>query len=590
VIEYSYTSYNTPQRKTHKMTNDEISEVFRNIGNLLQIKGDDSFRARIYDRAAETIEELSADLYTLAEEGKLRSIPGIGKAIEQKIIEMLETEQCRFYDNLIEEMGPDVIDLLAIRGVGVKTAGRFYQELGVKSLSDLRAAIDTDRLKQMKRMGAKTIASIDEGLRFLEAQRKMRPVRQILPIANAIFETLKNCSDVKRLDFTGDFRRHEEVLRSLELVVECGGAQGVIEALSGVEGVASLAIQDDPHVVASVDRGFPLRIYCTGAAEYEATLIVTTGTDAHLTELNQVAASQDIEGIGEQLPDWSKDKTESDIYGQLGLPFIVPELRGDADSIEAGLADNLPTLIEAGDLQCDLHMHTDWSDGRGSIRQMVETAASLGHEYIAITDHSESSRVANGLTPDRLLAQIQQVREINTEIDGMEVLAGSEVDILKDGSLDFPDELLAQLDIVVASVHAGFPMTEAEMTDRVIRAVENPYVTIIGHPTGRLLGRRPGYAINLEAVIDAAAAHCVALEINAAPSRLDLEPSAVRLARARGVLLSVNTDAHTVPDLERVLFGINVARRGWLEKSDVLNTYSLAAVKEMMPGRVRGNE
>ena len=572
------------------MTNDEISEVFRNIGNLLQIKGDDSFRARIYDRAAETIEELSADLYTLAEEGKLRSIPGIGKAIEQKTIEMLETGRCRFYDNLIQEMGPDVIDLIAIRGVGVKTAGRFYQELGVKSLSDLRAAIDTDRLKQMKRMGAKTIASIDEGLRFLEAQRKMRPVRQILPIANAIFEALKNCSDVKRLDFTGDFRRHEEVLRSLELVVECGGAQGVIEALSGVEGVASLAIQDDPHVVASVDRGFPLRIYCTGAAEYEATLIVTTGTDAHLTELNQVAASQDIEGIGEQLPDWSKDKTESDIYGQLGLPFIVPELRGDADSIEAGLADNLPTLIEAGDLRCDLHMHTDWSDGRGSIRQMVETAASLGHEYIAITDHSESSRVANGLTPERLLAQIQQVREIDTEIDGMEVLAGSEVDILKDGSLDFPDELLAQLDIVVASVHAGFSMTEAEMTDRVIRAVENPYVTIIGHPTGRLLGRRPGYAINLEAVIDAAAAHYVALEINAAPSRLDLEPSAVRLARARGVLLSVNTDAHTVPDLERVLFGINVARRGWLEKSDVLNTYSLAAVKEMMPGRVRGNE
>ncbi len=572
------------------MTNDEISEVFRNIGNLLQIKGDDSFRARIYDRAAETIEELSTDLYELAEEGKLQSIPGIGKAIEQKITEMLETGRCRFYDNLIQEMGPDVIDLIAIRGVGVKTAGRFYQELGVKSLSDLRTAIDTDRLKQMKRMGTKTIGSIDEGLQFLEAQRKMRPVRQILPIANAIFDTLKNCSDVKRLNFTGDFRRHEEMLQSLELVVECGNVQGIVEALSGIEGVASPTIQDDPHVVASVDRGFPLRVYCAGAAEYEATLVVTTSTDAHLTELNQVAASQNIEGMGEGLPDWSKNRTESDIYGQLGLPFIVPELRGDADSIEAGLADNLPTLIEAGDLRCDLHMHTDWSDGRGSIRQMVETAASLGHEYIAITDHSESSRVANGLTPERLLAQIQQVREINVEIDGMEVLAGSEVDILKDGSLDFPDELLAQLDIVVASVHAGFSMSEVEMTDRVIRAVENPYVTIIGHPTGRLLGRRPGYAINLEAVIDAAAAHHVALEINAAPSRLDLEPSAVRLARARGVLLSVNTDAHAIPNLDRVLFGINVARRGWLEKSDVLNSYSLAAVKEMMPGRVRGNE
>ena len=569
------------------MTNDEIGEVFRNIGNLLQIKGDDSFRARIYDRAAETIDELSVDLHRLAEEGTLRSIPGIGKAIEQKIIEMLETGRCRFYDNLIEEMGSDVLDLIAIRGVGVKTAGRFYNELGVKSLSDLRAAIDADRLTQMQRMGTKTIASIDEGLRFLEAHRKMRPLRQILQIANAVFEALKNCSDIKRLDFTGDFRRREEVLQSLELVVECDCAQGVVEVLSGVKGVESPAIQDDVGVVASVDRGFPLRVYCTGAVEYEAALVVTTAAEAHLIQFNQVAASQDIEALGERLPDWSKDKTEPDIYGQLGLSFIVPELRGDADSIEAALADNLPTLIEQEDLRCDLHMHTDWSDGRAPIRQMVETAASLGHEYIAITDHSESSRVANGLTSERLLAQIQQVREINAEIDGMEVLAGSEVDILKDGSLDFSDELLAQLDIVVASVHAGFSMSETEMTDRVIRAIENPYVTIIGHPTGRLLGRRPGFAINLEAVIDAAAANRVALEINAAPSRLDLESSAVRQALARGVLLSVNTDAHSIPALERVLFGINVARRGWLEKTDVLNTYSLAAVKEIMAGRVR---
>ena len=572
------------------MRNDEIGEVFRNIGNLLQIKGDDSFRARIYDRAAETIDELSADLYGLAEEGTLRSIPGIGEAIEQKIIEMLETGRCRFHDNLIEEMGPDVLDLIAIRGVGVKTAGRFYSELGVKSLSDLRAAIDGDRLTQMKRMGAKTIASIDEGLRFLEAQRKLRPLRQILPIAAAVFDALKNCSDIKRVDFTGDFRRHEEMLQSLALVAECSSAQAIVEALSGVKGVVSPAIQDDVRVVASVDRGFPLRVYCTGEAEYEATLVATTGAEAHLTQFNQVASSQGIEPIGEQLPNWSKNRTEADIYGQLGLPLIVPELRSNADSIEAASADNLPTLIEQSDLRCDLHMHTDWSDGRGTLRQMVEAAASLGHEYIAITDHSKSSRVANGLTAERLSAQIQQVREINTEIDGMEVLAGSEVDILKDGSLDFPNELLAQLDIVIASVHEGLSMGESEMTDRIIRAIENPYVTIIGHPTGRVLGHRAGYAVNLEAVADAAAAHGVALEINAASSRLDLEPSAVRQARDRGVLLSVNTDAHSIPDLERALFGINVARRGWLEKTNVLNTYPLARVKEIMPGRVRGGK
>ena len=571
------------------MTNDEISEVFRNIGNLLQIKGDDSFRARIYDRAAETIDELSLDLHGLAEEGKLQSIQGIGDAIEQKIIEMLETGQCGFYDNLVQEMGIEVLDLIAIRGVGVKTAGRFYQELGIKSLSDLRQAIDTDRFAQMKGMGTKTIASIDEGLQFLEKQRAMRPVRQILPIADAVFDALKNCSDIKRLESTGDLRRREEMLQSLEFVAECVSAQRIVDVLSEVKGVASPETQDELHVVASVDRGFPLRVYRTHAEEYEATLFATTGTEAHVTRLNQVAASQDIEAAGNRLPDWSKDKTESEIYGQLGLPFVAPELRGSADSIEAALADNLPTLIEQDDLRCDLHMHTNWSDGRSTLREMVETAASLGHEYIAITDHSESSRVANGLTPERLRAQIQQVREIDAEIDGMEVLAGSEVDILKDGSLDFPDELLGELDIVVASVHGGLSMSESEMTDRVIRAIENPYVTIIGHPTGRLLGRRPGFAINLEAVIDAAAAHQVALEINAAPSRLDLEPDPVRQARDRGALLSVNTDAHSAPDLARALFGINVARRGWLEKANVLNTYPLAAVKEMMGGRVRGN-
>lgn len=571
------------------MTNDEISEVFRNIGNLLQIKGDDSFRTRIYDRAAETIDELSVDLHNLAEAGDLQSIPGIGDAIEQKIIEMLETGQCRFYDNLIQEMGVEVLDLIAIRGVGVKTAGRFYQELGVKSLTDLREAIDTGQLGGMQRMGTKTVASINEGLQFLEKQREMRPLRQILPIADAVFNALSGNSDIKRVECTGDFRRHEEMLQSLEFVAECDSSQGIVDVLSEVKGVASPEIQDDLGVIASVDRGFPLRVYCTNTAEYEATLFATTGTEIHVTRLNQVAASHDIEAVGKRMPDWSKDKTESDIYAQLGLSFIAPELRGDADSIEAALADNLPTLIEQEDLRCDLHMHTNWSDGRATLREMVETAASLGHEYIAITDHSEASRVANGLTPKRLRAQIQQVRELNAEIDGMEVLAGSEVDILKDGRLDFPDQLLAELDIVVASVHAGLSMGESEMTDRVIRAIENPYVTIIGHPTGRLLGRRPGFAINLDAVIDAAVENGVALEINAAPSRLDLEPGSVRKAHDRGALLSVNTDAHSVPDLERALFGINVARRGWLERAAVLNTYSLPALKEMMGGRLRSN-
>lgn len=566
------------------MTNDEISEVLRNISNLIEIKGDDTFRARIYDRAADEIDALSVDLHQLAEEGQLRSIPGIGKAIEGKIIEMLETGRCRFYDDLIQEMGAEVLDLLAIRGVGAKTAGRFYYELGVKNLSDLRRAIEADQLNEMKRMGAKTIASIDEGLRFLETQRKMRPLWQILPTAHTVFDALKRCPEIKRLDFTGDFRRREEVLQSLEIIAECTNPQAIVDILSGVDGVEFPTIQNDMHIAASVDAGFPLRIYCFGADEYEAELLMTTGADAHVAQLNQIANAQDVDAIGKPPPDWLKHKDESDIYGELGLPFIVPELRGDADSIEAGLAGNLPKLIELGDLRCDLHMHTNWSDGRSSIREMVEGAKALGHEYIAITDHSQSSRVANGLIPERLLEQLKEIREIDEEIGGIEVLAGSEVDIRRDGSLDFPDEILAQLDIVVASVHSGFSLSEAEMTERVIRAIENPFVKIIGHPTGRLLGRRPGYAINIDAVISAAAAHRVVLEVNASPSRLDLEPIAVRKACESGVLLAINTDAHAISQLEQGIFGINVARRGWLEKKDVLNTYSLGVLKGIISG------
>lgn len=571
-----------PRGEPDEMTNDEISVVFRNIGNLIQIKDDETFRARIYDRAADAIEALSVDLHQLAEEGKLRSIPGVGKTIEQKIIEMLETGRCHFYDELLREIGAEVLDLLAIRSVGVKTAGRFYRELGVRSLGDLRAAIDTGQLKKMKRMGARSIATIDEGLRFVEAQRQMRPLGQILPIAHTVSDALKNCPAIKRVDFTGQLRRREEVLQSLDLIVECVDAEALTEALSEIDGVAGVTVENELQFAASVDAGFPLHVYGFSAEEYEAALLATTGADAHLARLSQIAVAQELEVIRDALPAWSTNKAESEIYDKLGLPFIVPELRGDADSIEAALADNLPTLIGQGDLRSDLHMHTNWSDGRASIREMVEAAKGLGHEYIAITDHSQSSRVASGLTPERLLEQIQQIREIGAEIDGIEVLAGSEVDILRDGSLDFPDEILAQLDIVIASVHANFSLSETEMTERVIRAIENPFVTIVGHPTGRLLGRRPGYAIHLDGVINAAAANRVALEINASPSRLDLEPSAVRKARECGALLSINTDAHASPQLKHGVFGISVARRGWLEKADVLNTYPLRALKELM--------
>ncbi len=572
------------------MTNDQIGTVFLNIGHLLQIQGEDSFRSRIYGRAADAIENLDVDLVQLAEKGTLQSIPGIGKAIEGKIVEMLETGQCRFYETLIVEMGEEVLDLLRIRGVGVKTASRFYNELGVKNLQDLRAVINGGKFKQLKGIGSKTIAQIDEGLRFLEAQDRMRPLWRILPISQAIIQILRDAPEIARADFTGEMRRHEEMLHRLELAVECTTPTTIVEALSKVSGVKEFESKEDtifggPYIEASIDDGFPLCVYAFSSEEYEAGLLMTTGAAEHLAALNQIGEERNLEKVDGCLPDWLRDETESSIYDALGLPFIHPELRRDVDSIEAAATGALPTLIELNDLRGDLHTHTVWSDGRHSIREMVEAAKACGREYLAITDHSVSSRVANGLTPERLLAHMNEVRDINREVSGIEVLAGSEVDILNDGRLDFTDDVLAQLDIVVASVHAGFNMNEAEMTNRMIRAIENPFVNIIGHPTGRLLGRRPGYALNFDAVIQAAAEHRVALEINSSPNRLDLDPEVARKANEAGVLLTINTDAHAVPQLQQSRFGINVARRAWLTTNAVINTYSLSALHELLQVR-----
>ena len=564
------------------MKNDEISEVLRNISNLLQIQGEDSFRARIYERSAESIEALTVDLHQLVEEKRVRAIPGIGKAIEQKIIEMLETGRCRFYDNLIQEMGADVLELLRVRGVGTKTASRFYRELGVKSASGLREAIDSGKLSEMKRMGAKTIAAIDTGLRFFESQRQMRPLWQILPIAHTVLDWLKHRDEISRVDFTGDFRRCEEVLHNLEFIAECENPTAIAEAISEISGVESPNIENGVLITASVDGGFPLHVHFFGRDRYEDGLLMTTGTDVHLAKLNQIAKTRNLDELRAPLPVWCKNKSEADIYGELGLPYVVPELRGAGDVIELALTGDLPNLIAVEDLRCDLHNHTDWSDGRHSIREMIAAAKAFGHECIAITDHSESSRVANGLTSERLLEQVKHIREANAEIENIEVLAGSEVDIHIDGSLDFSDDILAQLDIVIASVHNGFTLSESEMTARVVRAIENPFVQIIGHPTGRLLGQRPGYAIDMDAVISAAAANDVVLEINASPSRLDLEPCMARRASENGVLLAVNTDAHSTKQVANMAFGVNVARRGWLKKEDVINTYPLASLKKII--------
>ena len=604
------------------MTNREISAVFRAIGSLLHIRGDDAFRARIYARAADVIEDFPYELAAEAPEQdtpgynksaveQLRATPGIGKAIQDKTVEMLETGRCQYYDNLTAEMGTGILELLELRGLGVKTVGRFYHELGVRNLEDLRALLESGKMRGMKGIGKKTLQMITESIAFRMQLRKTRPLWAVLPIAQRISEDLAQFGWIKRKpEFTGHLRRHEEVCQGIELIVECQDAsafqfekgivpdslQAFLEPFSRTQIVFKTGDQtrylydsnsasfieeseneptDDvrgtlPVIQFYIDQDFPVSIYLCTAATYQRTLFLTTPADAHFDALPDCLSPRTTEhGI-----------TEAEIYEELGLAYIPPELRQDGTSVAAAKDNTLPDLVELTDLRGDLHAHTDWSDGRNTLQEIVGAAKAEGLEYFAITDHSVSSTVANGLDQKRLLAQMKQVREFNAEIEGITLLAGSEVDIRRSGTLDFPDEILAQLDIVVASVHSHFNLTEAEMTKRIIRAIENPFVNIIGHPTGRLLGRRPMYPVNLEEVIAAAAENNTVLEINGSPSRLDLAPQFVRMAKDAGVLLAVNTDAHAIPLLTRRHSGLNVARRGWLTKAEVINTYTLEELRE----------
>ena len=603
------------------MTNREISDIFRAIGSLLQIRGDNAFRARIYERAADIIDKFPQEFakqdapgYDTEAVQQLRATPGIGQAIEDKTVEILETGRCKYYDNLVAEMGTGILEVLEIRGIGLKTVSKFYKELGVRSLEDLQVLLESEKLTNMKGIGTNNLRMITESLAFRMELRKARPLRHALQLSEQIVGSLTpliaNGWMKQEPKQTGHLRRLEEVCQGIELIVVCedeaafrfaDGAvpdplrsflepfsQDPIALKTGDEVVYAyhsdsaafleterIQPTDDvratlPVLQFSVDRGFPVSLYLCTPATYTLTLFLTTATDTHYNALPNSSVLRTTE----------PDITEAGIYKKLGLSYIPPELRQDGTSVTAAKDNALPELVEFTDLRGDLHAHTDWSDGRQTIQEMVTAAKAEGLEYFAITDHSRASVIANGLKKQRLLEQVEQVRELNAAIDGITVLAGSEVDIRGDGELDFPDKVLAQLDVVVASVHSNFNLTETEMTERILRAIENPFVNIIGHPTGRMLGHRPMYPLNIAAIIEAAAENNTVLEINGSPNRLDLDSRFVRQAKEAGVFLAVNTDAHGIPQLAHRRTGLNVARRGWLTKAEVINTYTLEELRE----------
>ena len=555
-----------------------VSQIFENISQLLYIRGDKSYRVQSYQRVADIIGQLTHSIETeneisylseMLETGQLRTIKGIGDSAISVITDLLQNGTSNLYEELKLEVGTEVLELLKVRGIGIKMATQLYRHAKIHSLSDLRLALSSNRLKEIKGLGTRKIQSIETSLNYLEIVRNLRPLGIIRPIADRIVSQLKDQPGVERIEITGEVRRGEEMVSQLELLL-IGSPDNVARVLK--DHLKDQVI-NATNISGTINQ-FPVVIHFTNLTSMAWDWIVTTGTEDHVQQLSMPGSDL---------------STEREIYLLSGLPYIAPELRRTTEFANP-IEDKLPHLVELTDIHSDLHMHTNWSDGLNTIQEMVNQAKSLGYSHISITDHSKSSVVANGLDPNRLRKQIEEVRIVNNRTDGITVLAGSEVDILKNGDLDYDDELLAELDIVIASIHSNFELSESQMTQRIIRAIENPFTMMIGHPTGRLLGSRPGYAFDLSAILDVAADCEVALEINASINRLDLEPDSVILAKQKGVQLSVNTDAHSLPDLQQMKWGITVARRGWLEPSDIINTLTLDQFVDWKNGRQQSLE
>ncbi|MQG30554.1 MAG: DNA polymerase/3'-5' exonuclease PolX [SAR202 cluster bacterium] len=561
-------------------TNEQIAELFENMGSLLEMKGDTIFKIRAYQRAARIIEQLSSPLAQAVENGEdLTKIPGVGKAISEKIAEFIGTGQVAAYQRLLEELPTGVLDLKDIPGIGPKTAVAIGVELGISTVEGVAEAAADGRLAGLPRMGQKAADRILRHIEAFQAIGSRTPIGQALPIAEEVIAALrKQCPEIGPLFPAGSLRRWEETIGDIDLIGTAPDPEAVGDALVALPMVKDVLVHGPKKTSVVVESGMQIDLRIGEPGTFGALLQYFTGSQQHNIRLRDYANRMGLllneygiinteTGKVEEFAD------EEGFYARLGLPWMPPELRTGVYELDAGLADSLPRLIQATDLKGDLHLHSEWSDGNDPIELMIEATEAQGYEYMALTDHSASLGVANGLTNERLESQISLLRSMQKNYD-ITILCGSECDIRANGDMDYPDEILAQLDWVVASVHSAMGQDQATMTARIIKAMEHPSVTIIGHLTTRLLGQREPVEFDLEAVLQAARNTGTALEINASPERLDLKDTHAYRARELGVPLVINTDSHHHTHLDKRRFGVAVARRAWCRPEDILNTMS----------------
>ena len=561
------------------MNNAQIAETFESIAGLLEMKGEKVFTIRAYQRAARIIERLPMELQDmLRDEQDLREIPGIGKAISEKIAEMVETNSLRYYDNLKAEFPDGILEVMQIPGLGPKTVQRLWQELGVSDIPGLQATIDDGSLASLPRLGKKTAENIARQIQFQRSQSKRMPIARAQPICDRLIGSLLDqCPSIGRIVPGGSLRRFEETIGDIDLVCTADDPSEVLNALVSMPNVADVIGHGDTKASVYLSDGIQVDLRVVHERHFGALLQYFSGNLQHNIllrdranalnlSLNEYGITDRETGVIEEFPD------EETLYSRLGLQFIPPELRQGIGEVKAALEDGIPRLVEVSDIRGDLHDHSDWSDGRDPMEAMVLAAKERGLEYLAMTDHSVGRGIANGLSVERLESHMVLVRQLERDIGGIRLLCGTEMDIRADGSLDYDDDVLERLDWVIGSIHSGMGQDAATMTERVIKAMHSPYVDVIGHLSTRLVGERQPVEADYEAIFRAAAETGTALEINASPERLDLRDSHAARARELGVPLVISTDAHTVEALNNTRFGVGVARRAWCEPHHIVNT------------------
>jgi DNA polymerase (family 10) len=568
------------------VVNATIAAIFDEIADLLDIQGANPFRIRAYRNAARTTGALAHDIRSISDDAdKLKELPGIGDDLAAKIQEIVATGKCDFLERLRTQVPPAVAELLRIPGLGPKRVRMLYQELEVQTLDQLLRAARDGRVRELPGFGAKTESRIMDAVQAHLGQARRFKLAVAAQHADPLVAHLRAARDVREVVVAGSFRRMRETVGDLDILVTARSSAAVMDRFTGYEEVSEVLARGDTRSTVVLKCGLQVDIRVVPEESYGAALHYFTGSKAHNIAIRKLAQAEGLKvneyGVFRGNRRIGGD-TEDSVYRAVGLPYIPPELREDRGEIEAARAGRLPRLVEFADLKGDLHAHSRASDGHNSIEEMARAARARGMSYMAITEHSRRLTVARGLDPARLKRQIDEIDALNRDLPGITVLKGIEVDILEDGSLDLPDAILKRLDLVIAAVHSKFDLPRARQTERILKAMNNPVVSMLAHPTGRLIDDREPYDVDMAKVIRKAQAAGCHLELNAHPERLDLLDTYCQMAKAEGVLVCINSDAHSVHDFDNLRFGVGQARRGWLEARDVLNTRPLKEIRPLL--------